>query len=626
VSIQTRPSVPSSQLVTGASPVVSPVAVRLKEMQRRYAGDFAGAVATYIPELAKADAAHFGIALATPDGEVYEAGDSRQQFTIQSISKPFVYGLALDDQGVETVLARVGVEPSGDPFNAIMFDERTNRPFNPMVNAGAIATTSLVKGADYGERMGRILGMLGRFAGRELEVDEAVYQSEKATGHRNRAIAYLELNGGMLSEPVDEHLDLYFRQCSVLVDARDLALMAATLANEGVNPRTGERAVGREHVKRILSVMHSCGMYDFSGEWGFRVGLPAKSGVGGGIVAVLPGQFGVGTFSPLLDAQGNSVRGIQAVEDLSRDFSLHLFDAAPAASAAIRASYTGATVRSKCARPVEARAFLEAEGSAIRVFELRGTIGFAAMEHVCRAVLGALDGCRYVVLDGRRVGRVEASARALLVELRQRLMTSGIEVLASGVATAYREALEHEDGWPAWLLPGSLDEALEWCEDRLLKAAGVAARGTAPLPLAETEVSNGMLPGEVAVLASVAEVREYQAGEVIVRQGEEADALYVLASGSANVALGAAAGGEPRRLGSILPGVVFGEVALFERALRTASVVAREPSTCYVIPVERLRELAGGPPGVYAGLLFNVARGLAERLRLANAEIAALEG
>ena len=209
-----------------------------------------GAVASYIPELSKVEPDQFGLALATLDGHVDGTGDDDALFTIQSISKPFVYGLALDDHGVDHVIQRVGVEPSGDAFNSIVMDERNNRPLNPMVNAGAIACAAMVKGTGLEERRQRVLDTFSRYAGRPLTIDWKVAESERRTGHRNRAIAYLELSSGMIEEPVDEHLDLYFEQCSILVTARDLALMAATLANGGVNPVTGERALaGRERLE-----------------------------------------------------------------------------------------------------------------------------------------------------------------------------------------------------------------------------------------------------------------------------------------------------------------------------------------------------------------------------------------
>ncbi len=298
----------------------------LRDLHARLAAVDEGRVADYIPELAKADRRSFGIALATTDGQVIEIGDCQQLFTVQSISKPFVYGLALEDHGLEHVLSKVGVEPTGEAFNAIVLDEASNRPFNPMVNAGAIATADLIKGRDFPERITRLLAMFSRYCGRDVYIDNSVFMSERLTGHRNRAIGHLMLNFGMVGEQIAESLELYFQQCSVLVTCRDLAVMGATLAGGGVNPLTGQRAIDERYVKYLLSIMLSCGMYDYAGEWAFRVGIPAKSGVGGGIVGVIPGQFGIGTFSPPLDAKGNSTRGILAFRELSERFGLHAFE------------------------------------------------------------------------------------------------------------------------------------------------------------------------------------------------------------------------------------------------------------------------------------------------------------
>lgn len=267
-----------------------------------------GDVATYIPALAEADPSWFGLSVMTVDGQRYDLGDADRAFTIQSVSKPFVFGQALEELGLEHVSSHVGVEPSGNPFNSITLDPATGRPFNPMVNSGAIVTSGLIPETNGG-RSANIVDGLSRFAGRSLDVDEAVYRSECDTGDRNRAIAYLMRGAEVLPGDVEDVLDAYFRQCSVVVDARDLAYMAATLAHRGRNPLTGEQVLADEHVPRVLSVMTSCGMYDFAGEWTYRVGMPAKSGVSGGIVEVLPGQFRVGVFSPPLDARGNSVRG-----------------------------------------------------------------------------------------------------------------------------------------------------------------------------------------------------------------------------------------------------------------------------------------------------------------------------
>jgi len=224
------------------------------------------------------------------------------------------------------VLSKVGVEPTGEAFNAIVLDEISNRPFNPMVNAGAIATADLIKGKDFPERVSRLLAMLGRYCGRDVYIDQSVFMSERLTGHRNRAISHLMLNFGMIGERIDESLELYFQQCSALVNCRDLAVMGATLAAGGVNPLTKARAISQSNVKYLLSIMLSCGMYDYAGEWAYRVGIPSKSGVGGGIVGVIPGQFGIGVFSPPLDPRGNSVRGILACQELSQRFGLHTFE------------------------------------------------------------------------------------------------------------------------------------------------------------------------------------------------------------------------------------------------------------------------------------------------------------
>ena len=315
-----------NSLVQPFKTVSSPLQAYLYELYEKYKPLKDGAVADYIPELAKVDPDLFGICIVTVDGHIFEVGDTEHMFTIQSTSKPFVHGLTLEDSGREFVLSKVGVEPTGDAFNAIILDETSGRPYNPMVNAGAIATAGLVKGSGPTDKLNRVLEMMSNYCGRDVHVDMSVYTSEKSTGHRNRAIAYLMLNFGMVDDNIDEMLDLYFKQCSVMVNCHDLGVMAATLANNGLNPVTEKRALKSEYIKDVMSVMYTCGMYDYSGEWAYRVGLPAKSGVGGGIVAVVPKLLGIGVFSPRLDARGNSIRGVKVCEDLSKHFGLHSFD------------------------------------------------------------------------------------------------------------------------------------------------------------------------------------------------------------------------------------------------------------------------------------------------------------
>jgi glutaminase len=306
--------------------VAAPFRETLHEVHGKYQAVKDGAVASYIPELATANPDWFGLSVVTTDGQVFDAGDSQQLFTIQSISKPLVFGLALEEHGREHVLTKVGVEPSGEAFNAIVLNEASNRPFNPMVNSGAIATADLIDGKDAVARLDRLSRMFSRYCGREVYIDNRVFFSERETGHRNRAMAYLMLNFGMVNKRVEETLELYFQQCSFLVNSHDLAVIAATLANGGVNPITGVRALDVAYVKDLLITMLSCGMYDYAGEWAFRVGIAAKSGVTGGILGVVPGQMGIGVFSPPLDSKGNSVRGIKVFQELSQRFGLHIFE------------------------------------------------------------------------------------------------------------------------------------------------------------------------------------------------------------------------------------------------------------------------------------------------------------
>lgn len=300
----------------------------------RYRGFTAGTVADYIPALAAADPAWFGVCLVEVDGSVHHAGDAEQPFSIQSISKAFVYALVCEVLGHEAVLDRVGVNNSGLPFNSVMAVElQRGHPMNPMVNAGALATTAMVPGAVPEEQWAFIVDGLSRFAGRDLEVDVDVYESETASNQRNQAIARLLESYGRIQVDPTPVVDVYTRQCSLLVNARDLAVMGATLADGGVNPVTRQRVVSADVCRDTLAVLATSGLYERSGEWLFEIGLPGKSGVAGGIVTVAPGKAGIGTFSAPLDSAGNSVRGQNATAYLSRALGLNIFASADAAAA-----------------------------------------------------------------------------------------------------------------------------------------------------------------------------------------------------------------------------------------------------------------------------------------------------
>ncbi len=315
---------------TGQLPPPGAVGALVREAHERYGAIRDGKVADYIPALAKADPAWFGICVAGVNGQTYAIGEAGLEFSIQSISKPFVFALVCQALGGGRARASVGVNATGLPFNSVMAIElNAERTVNPMVNAGAIATTSLAPGANVEERWRFILDGLSRFAGRELAMDEEVYASEAATNQRNQGIARLLHGYGRMYCDPDEATDIYTRQCAINVTAQDLAVMGATLADGGVNPVTKERVIDADRCRRVLAVMATAGLYEQSGDWLYEIGLPGKSGVAGGIVAIAPGKGGLGVFSPPLDAAGNSVRGQLVTRFLSERLGLNLFASAP---------------------------------------------------------------------------------------------------------------------------------------------------------------------------------------------------------------------------------------------------------------------------------------------------------
>lgn len=364
-----------------------------------------GALASYIPELAGVDPDGFGMSLSSADGHVYQSGDATTEFTIQSISKPLTYALALHQLGEDAVDTKIGVEPSGEAFNEISVDRVSKTPKNPMINAGAIAAVSLIRAGDADERFECIRDFYSACAGRQLDLDQQVYLSEKATGSRNRAIAYMLQSFGVLEGDPDEVLDVYFRQCSLKVTSTDLARIGATLARGGVNPMTGRRVTDNQVAQRTLSVMVTCGMYDAAGDWVTGVGLPAKSGVGGGIMAVLPGQLGIGVYSPLLDAKGNSVRGVRVCRSLSRQLGLHFLTVSRESRSTIRAVY----------EPVEH----------VRVYEVHGDLLFAGAEQVLRTVSRECGRLDVAVLDVSRLDTINDPARELLAGMSSALRQQG---------------------------------------------------------------------------------------------------------------------------------------------------------------------------------------------------------
>ena len=315
---------------TGALPGWERVDELVHEAYDRYRGDDSGEVADYIPILGSADPSLFGLAVVDVVGGTHDVGDATHLFSIQSISKMFVYALAIQEHGHEKVRDIVGVNNTGLAFNSVMALElNSGHPMNPMVNAGAIATTALMPGVTAAEKWERIREGLSAFAGRSLAMDGEVYRSEMLTNERNQALGRLLSSYGRLEGDSDDIVDIYTRQCALNVTAHDLAVMGATLADGGVNPVTGARVVSAEVCRDTLAVVAASGLYERSGEWLFEIGIPAKSGVAGGIVAVSPGKGAAGAFSPRLDRAGNSVRSQLAIGHLSRSLGLNLFASAP---------------------------------------------------------------------------------------------------------------------------------------------------------------------------------------------------------------------------------------------------------------------------------------------------------
>ena len=317
---------PDGHVSTGQLPRVDVVRAILTDSFERCRSVEAGSVADYIPALARVPPDLFGACIVSAEGRRLAVGDSSHRFSIQSVSKPFVFALVCDAIGHDEARTKLGVNSTGLPFNSVMAIElNTERTMNPMVNAGAIATTSLVPGPTAEDKWRYVQAGLSRFAGRPLELDDEVYASESATNLRNQGIAHLLDSYGRLYFDPDEAADVYTRQCSLMVCAEDLAVMGATLAHGGVNPVTDERVVAPAICKRVLAVMATAGLYERSGEWMYDVGLPGKSGVSGGIVTVSPGKGGLGTFSPRLDPAGNSVRGTLLTKDLSERLGLNIY-------------------------------------------------------------------------------------------------------------------------------------------------------------------------------------------------------------------------------------------------------------------------------------------------------------
>ncbi|GAA1622285.1 glutaminase [Brevibacterium sanguinis] len=387
----------------------TPIPDYLNEILDDLRDDDRGAVADYIPGLASADPDRLAVALTTVEGRTYAAGDSDVEFTIQSMSKPFAYAAALTDRGTTFVDGRIDIEPSGEAFNELSLETGTYRPKNAMINAGAITAHSLLvgEGASRDQRVERALAFFSTLAGRQLRIDETIYESELETADRNLSIAHMLHNYGIIEDDAHEAVEGYTAQCSILVTVSDIATMAATLATGGVQPVTGERVISKPVARQTLSAMAAAGMYDAAGSWFSDVGIPAKSGVAGGLLGALPGQVGLGAFSPRLDEHGNSVRGVELFSRMSKDMGFHLMEVETTGSRALRDIRT--------------------DGDTTTV-DLQGTVNFSGAEAVLHELDGTAPPSGTVVFDVSRVDAFTDVGRRMVLEAMRRLTLDGLEV------------------------------------------------------------------------------------------------------------------------------------------------------------------------------------------------------
>lgn len=382
-----------------------------------------------IPQLANVDTSKLGLAICTTSGHLYSVGDDEVEFSIQSIAKAFAYALALDELGHEEVDKVVGVEPSGEAFNEMSLEEESKRPDNPMINAGAIAVNQLINGPDSSveDRLARIEKLFSDLVGREMTIDEEITNAEFATAERNLSIAHMLRSYDVIRDDAHDAVYSYIAQCSFMVTARDVAVMAATLANGGVQPVTGVRVFGEDASRRTLAVMSSAGMYDAAGRWMANVGIPAKSGVGGGLIGTMPGQLGIATYSPRLDEQGNSTRGVKTFERLSKEMGLHLMSSNYFQVPGIRS--------------------IEREGDAT-VIALQGMINFPAAENVLYELNEHHMTSDKLVVDLSRVTGFNAMGRRVVKEGLLRMREEGLSCAIYDPDTVMVD-LQYSDGTQA---------------------------------------------------------------------------------------------------------------------------------------------------------------------------------
>ena len=603
----------------------------LEELHASFRDLGEGRVADYIPELAKACGDDFGIVIATSGGRIYEIGDTRKEFTIQSISKPFIYALALKMLPLDFMAGKIDVEPSGEAFNAISLDPESGKPRNPMINAGAIAASAQICDADPDGAVELLLDYFEELAGRRLTINEAVYLSEKQTGHRNRAIGHLLRNFNIIESDPEPALDLYFRQCAISVTCRDLAVMAATLACQGRNPFTGGQPLSHDITVRVLALMGTCGMYDFAGQWLHDVGIPAKSGVAGGVMAVIPGRLGIATYSPPLDSFGNSVRGVAVCRELSAGVGLSLFNQYSQTATTIRRSYRGSQRQSRRWRGERELEALAPHRDELRILHVQGVLDFGGIEQLAAELVPLSRDVRILILDLAHVTECPLESSGLLDRQLCSMQNEGIEILLSRAA---RLPVVSTAGWCITGRVSSydhLDSALEAAEDLLLSWYGTATGeqgGNGAVAPEDQGLLQHLSEDHRRILAERMTRRSFLAGDLVIRRGDPGDELFLVRSGSFDIALDIRSGDgsvHSTRLATFGPGLGFGEIGFVAGTPRSADIIAAQPGECWVLHRAAFDELGSSRPDVVIALLRALTCDIGAKLRQTSVQLTLME-
>jgi glutaminase len=599
----------------------------LEQLHEKYKELRDGEPASYIPELAKACPDDFGIAIATADGRCYEVGKTRHEFTIQSISKPFIYALGLKTLSPKLMKSKIDVEPSGEAFNALSLHPQTGKPRNPMINAGAIAASALLCNADPEGAEGKMLDYFANLAGRRLAIDTSVYLSEKQTGHRNRAIGHMLRNFDIIDVDPEPALDLYFRQCSISVNCRDLSIMASTLACQGRNPITGVSILTPEITVRVLALMGSCGMYDFAGQWLYDVGIPAKSGVAGGVIAVMPGRFGFAIYSPPLDSFGNSVRGIAVCKELSRGVGLSLFNEYPHSDSTIRRSYKGSKVSSRRWRTDDEVRILDPLRDSIRILHVQGVLDFGAIEQLAAELVRVGSVSSVLIIDFAHVTQCPSESYHLLLQQLELLLKCGVHIVLSRIRIMDQLRTGLADGFESIVIHDQLDRALEHAENFIL-----AQQVEANVCDLQTTLDVGFLrhltDEQRSVLAARMLIRHYDSNQYVIRRGEEGDELFLVRSGTFTTTIQHPAIDGTHlttRLATFGPGMCFGELSFISGNFRSADVRCEEGGSCWILNRQDFDALKHTNPGVIIELLQALSLDIGRKLTSTSLQLTRIE-